>query len=138
MTTQIILGLDFGLKHIGVAIGQCITQSANPLCVLKAKNGVPDWKALAALIAEWGADTLVIGLPLNMDGTEQPITQRAREFADALKTRCQLPVFLMDERLTTVSAKAQMHDTKKGAARFERADSVSAQLILESWMQQAL
>lgn len=130
---NIVLGFDFGLKKIGVAVGQAITQTANPLCVLTAKKGVPNWSEIKKLIVEWDADTLIVGLPLNMDGTEQPMTQHARSFGDALKKHFELPVIFVDERLTTVAARGEMHATLKGAARFEKADSMSAKLIIESW-----
>lgn len=130
---NIILGFDFGLKRIGVAIGQSITQSANPLVVLAAKNGVPNWVEIKKLIEEWGVDTLIVGLPLNMNGTEQPITERARLFGQQLEAQFHLPVYFVDERLTTVAARDSMHNTLKGAARFDRADSMSAKLIIESY-----
>ncbi|PIZ04997.1 MAG: Holliday junction resolvase RuvX [Gammaproteobacteria bacterium CG_4_10_14_0_8_um_filter_38_16] len=130
---RIVLGFDFGLRKIGVAVGQLITQTANPLEILKANRGVPDWARIQKLIVTWGADALIVGLPLNMDGTEQWITQRAREFGNTLREKCNLPIFFVDERLTTIAAKEIMHDNLKGAARFENADSVSAKLIIESW-----
>ncbi len=131
---KIVLGFDFGLKNIGVAIGQVVTKSANPLVVLKANRGLPNWHDIKKLIDEWGVDALIVGLPLNMNGSEQPITHKARAFADALKTRFDLPVYLTDERLTTIAAKEEMHARLKGSARFARADRVSAKLIVESWM----
>lgn len=131
---EIVLGFDFGLKKIGVAVGQCITQSANPLNILKAQNGTPQWDLIAALIAEWGAEALIIGLPLNMDGSEQPITKRAKRFANQLHGRFKLPIFLVDERLTTIAAKDHMHTTIEGRGRFGLADSISAKLIVESWL----
>lgn len=130
---HIILGFDFGLSKIGVAVGQAITRSARPLLVLKASHGVPDWSAIKKLIEEWGAEALLIGLPLNMDGSEQWITARAREFGNTLKEKFQLPVYFVDERLTTIAAKEMMHAELKGDARFENADSISAKLIIESW-----
>ena len=131
---SIILGFDFGLKRIGVAIGQKVTNSANPLKILIAENGVPKWLEISKLIEEWGADALVVGLPFNMDKTEQPLTHRAREFGYELEKRFNLPVFFTDERLTTIEAKSQMHAEKKNRARFEKADSIAAKLIVESWM----
>lgn len=133
LTHHIILGFDFGLKRIGVAVGQSITQSANPIKVLSAKNGVPNWVEIKKIIAEWGVDTLVVGLPLNMDATEQPITQRARDFGAQLEAQFHLPVFFVDERLTTVAARDEMHTKLKGTARFDHADSMSAKLIVESY-----
>ncbi len=133
MKKNTVLGFDFGLKHIGVAVGQAITQTASPLIVLNANRGVPNWSEIKKLIIEWGADTLIVGLPLNMNGTEQPITQQAREFGEQLKKQFQLPVIFVDERLTTIAAKDEMHATRQGAARFERADSVSAKVIVERY-----
>lgn len=132
-TIHTVLGFDFGLKRIGVAVGQTITQTARPLTILNASQGVPNWLEIKKLILEWGADALIVGLPLNMDGTEQPITERAREFGKQLQAHCQLSVFYVDERLTTVAARDEMHTHLKGAARFDRADSMSAKLIVESW-----
>ncbi len=131
-----ILGFDFGLKRIGVAVGQMITHSANPLTVLQARNGVPNWNDIKKLIIEWGVDALIVGLPLNMDGTEQPITQRAKEFGEQLKTHFALPIYFVDERLTTVAARDIMHTQSDKRKRFDRADSMSAMLIVESWMKE--
>lgn len=127
---NIILGFDFGLKRIGVAVGQRITKTATPLDILKAENGVPNWDIIAALIAEWGVDALVVGLPMNMDQTEQPFTQCAREFGYELEKRFRLPVFFEDERLTTIAAKSQLYAEKNTG----KADSIAAKLIVESWM----
>lgn len=138
MTASIILGFDFGLSKIGVAVGQLITNTARPLAILPAKRGIPDWAAIQTLIEEWGVDALVVGLPLNMNGTEQPISTKAREFADHLKKLFSLPVYLVDERLTTIAARDEMHTHFKGQARFGKADSVSAKLIVESWMNQSV
>ncbi len=132
---KIILGFDFGLSKIGVAIGQMVTRSATPLTILKANRGAPDWQLIKKMIEDWDADAIVVGLPLNMDGTEQYITKRVREFAGILKKQFTLPVYFSDERLTTVAARDEMHTHLKGAARFAQADSMSAKLIVESWMQ---
>jgi putative Holliday junction resolvase len=65
-----ILGFDFGMKNIGIAVGQELTGTANPLTAIKARDGIPDWEQIASLLQEWQPDLLVVGLPLNMDGTE--------------------------------------------------------------------
>lgn len=129
-----ILGFDFGLSKIGLAIGQMVTQTASPLAIVKAVRGVPQWQQIQTVIDEWGVDALVVGLPLNMDGTEQSMTHKARQFGEALKKQFDLPVYFCDERLTTVAARDEMHAHIKGKARFENPDSISAQLIVESWM----
>lgn len=132
-----LLGFDFGMKSIGVAVGQTVTKSAKPLTALKAQGGDPDWRLLAQLIEEWRPDALVVGVPYNMDGSDQLITQAATSFAYNLKQRFKLPVYLVDERLTTVEARARLFD-KKGYRGMQKSeiDAKAAQLILESWMLQ--
>ena len=78
-TPRLLLGFDYGTKQIGVAVGQAITGQARELCVLKAQNGVPDWQKVEALIKEWQPDAIVVGLPLNMDGTKSEMSERAEE-----------------------------------------------------------
>ena len=104
--TKTVLAFDFGTYSIGCAIGQSITGTAQGLPAFKAQDGIPDWAQNEKVIQEWQPDILVVGLPLNMDGTEQSLTQRAKKFANRLNGRFNLPVELQDERLTTVEAKA--------------------------------
>ena len=82
---QTLLGFDFGTKSIGVATGQMITATAQPLDAIKANDGIPNWNIVEKVIKEWLPDLVIIGLPLNMDGTEQPITQRAKKFEMAVR-----------------------------------------------------
>jgi len=126
-TSRTLLGFDFGTKKIGVAVGQEQTGDANPLKTLPAVNSAPDWAAISKLIEQWQPDALVLGLPVHMDGTEQPLTQAARRFGRQLEGRYQLPVHLADERLTTVEAR-QSH-SKRGDV-----DAVAAQIILQTWL----
>lgn len=134
-THHVLLGFDFGMKRIGVAVGQTITHSAQALTILPARDGIPDWTQILQLIQTWRADGLVVGVPFNMNGTEQHTTHLARKFARRLATHTQLPVYTVDERLTTVTAKALV------SARTQRKppaeiDSYAAKLILESWLNQ--
>ena len=76
MQNATLLGFDFGTKSIGVAVGQQLTGTARPLTALKAQEGTPDWNLIEKLLKEWQPDYVVVGLPLNMDGTEQPLTAR--------------------------------------------------------------
>lgn len=130
------MGFDFGTKSIGVAIGQELTGSANGLKAIKARDGIPQWSDILSLIAQWQPDFLVVGLPLNMDGTEQDLTHRARKFANRLANQSGLPVLTQDERLTTTDAKAQLfaqggyRNLSKG-----KVDNMSAKLILESFFE---
>ncbi|WP_432451795.1 MULTISPECIES: Holliday junction resolvase RuvX [unclassified Agarivorans] len=129
-----VLAFDFGTKSIGVAIGQELTASGKPLAALKAQDGIPNWQTVEKLLAQWLPDLLVIGLPLNMDGSEQELTTRAKKFANRLHGRFGYPIALQDERLTTVDAKEKLFELggykalEKGAV-----DSLAAALIFESW-----
>jgi len=134
-TSKTYLGFDFGLKHLGIAIAQTITRQANPLTTLRAKQGVPDWQALDKLVQTWAPQGLVVSIPLNMDGTEQPITAKARHFAARVKARYKLPIFEADERLTTREAKQALFE-KGGFKALKKSDidKHSAALILQHWL----
>lgn len=135
-TPSTLLGFDFGSKSIGVATGQMITATAQPLAAIKANDGIPNWNIVEKVINDWQPDLVVIGLPLNMDGSEQTITQRAKKFANRLNGRFGVKTALQDERLTTASAKEFIF-THGGYKALDKGkiDSVSAALILESWME---
>lgn len=130
------LGFDFGLKKIGVAVGQFITLNAQPLGVLEAVQGVPSWVKLQCLIKEWRPKCLVVGLPLAIDGQELSVTQAARNFSEELK-KFNLPVFLTDERMTTKEAKSHLFlNGGYKALQKTKIDSLAAALILEQWLHQ--
>jgi putative Holliday junction resolvase len=134
---EILLGFDFGMKRIGVAVGQTVTRSATPLGVIAANQGVPQLDKIAKLIKTWQPQALVVGIPLNMDGTEQPLTAAAKHFAQLLEKEFAIPVFEMDERLTSVEAKARAFDAGGyKALQKTQIDSIAAQLILQNWLAQ--
>lgn len=131
---RLLLAFDFGMKRIGIAIGQTLTGQARPLATLNAKQGTPAWDMLDKLIKQWKPDALVVGIPLNMDGTDQPMTLHARAFGQTLKLRYHLPIHEMDERLTTKEARDQLfHEGGYKALQSGRVDQVAAVLILENW-----
>jgi putative holliday junction resolvase len=133
---QTVLGFDYGTKSIGVAVGQSITASASPLLALKAQDGIPNWDEIEKLIKEWQPQLVVVGLPLNMDGTEQEITQRAKKFANRVSGRFGVKVVTQDERLTTADAKARLFELGGYKALTKgQVDAVSAVLIIESYFE---
>lgn len=133
---RLLLGFDYGTRQIGVAVGQPITGQARELCVLKAQNGVPDWSKVEALIKEWQPDAIVVGLPLNMDGTRSEMSERAEKFARRLNGRFGLPVFTHDERLTTFEAKGhRLAQGQRGGYREQPVDALAAALLLEGWLE---
>lgn len=130
---QVILAFDYGIKHIGVAVGQSLTRTANPLCILRAKDGIPQWDEIAALLSEWRPDYLLVGLPLNMDGSESDMSTRARKFANRLHGRFGHRVEVFDERLSSYAAKSSEQSQERGD---DTVDALAASIILQSWLQQ--
>ncbi len=129
------LGFDFGMRNIGVAVGQELTRTANPLTVIKAREGIPNWDHIKTLLDQWAPQLLVVGLPLNMDGSEQEMTAAARRFGNRLNGRFHIPIDWQDERLTTFEALDQLGiRSKMQSNRPEDVDRISAQLILQSWL----
>ncbi|NOR51896.1 MAG: Holliday junction resolvase RuvX, partial [Gammaproteobacteria bacterium] len=107
---RVVLGFDFGEKRIGVAIGQELTGTARGIATLTSKNRQPDWDAISHLIEQWHPDLLVVGAPLHMDGTEQPLTHLAYRFGNRLSGRYNLPVERIDERLTSYEAEQELSE----------------------------
>ena len=132
--SRVIIAFDFGLKHIGVAIGQEITNTAQTFFSLEAKKGEPDWNKLDILIKEWEPKLFVVGNPLNMDGSDSEIKKKSDNFSNLISRRYKIPVELIDERLTTREAKDRLKSMKDNLIS-SLADShqISAQIILESW-----
>lgn len=133
-----VLAFDYGARRIGVATGNRITRSARPLAALAACAGKPDWCRIDALLAEWQPESVVVGLPLTLAGTEQAVTRGARTFAAAIGDRSGLPVHLFDERHTSQEAARRFAGQRAaGDARRRDAaniDSLAACVILEGWL----
>ena len=128
---ETLLAFDYGEKHIGVAVGQTLTGTANPLETVRVTSASPDWNAISRIVNTWRPAALVVGLPLNMDGTEQNVTRSARRFGNQLLGRYRLPVHLVDERLTTREARDRL--ALEGRVGSDD-HPVAAQIILESWL----
>ncbi len=131
-----ILAFDFGLNHIGVATGNTTTKTCSPQKSINAKDGIPDAQSLERLVREWIPSVFVVGLPLNMDGTEQEMTFKARKFGNRLKEKFKKEVVFIDERLSSASAKEEIFERGgfKALAKDKGAiDSLSAVTILEQY-----
>jgi putative Holliday junction resolvase len=127
------LSFDFGTQRIGVAFGQSISGTARPVCVLKAKDGIPDWEQVGSVIAEWSPDVLVIGLPYNLDDTESELLKRAVKFGNRLNGRFHKPCYGMDERLSSRAAIEQVMEESGSMTKKSGIDDIAAQIILENW-----
>jgi putative Holliday junction resolvase len=135
MTITSILAFDFGTKNIGVAYGQTITRSTSELESLKASDGIPNWSELEKLISEWKPEIVLVGLPLNMDGSESELSIRARKFANRIHGRFGVAIEMVDERLSTREAKSEAIDRgHKGNYAKRPIDSIAARLILDGWL----
>ena len=138
-----VLGFDYGNKNIGVALGQSISRTASPHTTIRRQKG-PPWDSIEALILEWKPEHIVIGLPLNVDGEEQPITQAARQFSKTLenkfKKKYNLQFHFHDERYSSQAANDLYQKDYEPSGRKNKKqdwdrDSVAAMLILEAWFE---
>ena len=127
---QTLLGFDFGEKRTGVAVGQSLTATATALTTLTSRNNKPDWSGIETLIKEWQPNALVVGIPVHMDGKEQPMTDAARKFSRQLAGRFNLPVHEAEERLSS----AEAEQTLGNNAAKEEIDREAARIILQSWL----
>jgi len=135
---HLILALDYGVKKMGMALGNTITQTARAFDILAMNNGQPDWDNLIGIIKVWGVAQVVVGLPLNMDGTSSMLSKRAHKFARRLAHRIMeqhLPVTvsLCDERLTSIEAREIAWDN--GWIKNERdpIDDISACILMSTY-----
>jgi len=135
-----LLGFDFGLQRIGVATGQTLTGTAQALKTLQSIQDKPDWAAIEKLVSEWKPDALVIGIPYHLDSSENKMTEAARRFGRQLNGRFNLPVFEMDERLSSQEAEHEIKRQRQAGQRRKTSrgdiDKMAAQIILQSWLQQ--
>jgi putative Holliday junction resolvase len=135
------LGFDVGSRLIGVAVGNRFTGSARGLAAVAVRDGDPDWSKLDALHKEWQPDTLVVGLPLTLEGEEQPASKGARRFADKIAQRYSLPVVLTDERYSSQEAAQRFASARAAGLKKKRdaatIDAEAAAVILERWLASA-
>ncbi len=133
MPSVSVLAFDYGTKQIGVATGQTLTGNTQPVAVIKARDGQPNWSQLTALVDTWQPTLLLVGLPLNMDGSEGELCARARKFARRLQGRLGLPANMVDERLSTLEAK-QIASAGSTYDSGKPVDGIAAALILQTWL----
>lgn len=134
------LGFDYGTKRIGVAVGQRITRTASPLETIHAVNQKTNWEAITRLIETWQPCGLVVGVSHQVNGEENPVTPKIHRFCRQLEGRYGLPVYQVDEMLSTFESKQLLFDEVKVRASklWEVQDQVAAQLILQTWLNQAV
>jgi len=135
--TGTFLAFDFGTKRIGVAVGNSISGTAQPLTTLRGEQNEQRFAAIGALIREWQPAALVVGLPSNDDGTPHELTRLCRRFAQRLKGRFDLPTILVDERYTSAAASSQLAEMGiRGIKQKPLLDQVAAQQILQAYFEE--
>jgi putative Holliday junction resolvase len=136
-TPETILAFDFGLRRIGVAVGQQVTASANPLAVIQNGKDGPDWTAIAKLVREWQPDRIIVGMPTHADGSPSDIATQVGGFIGEL-ARFERPVETEDERYSSLEAEELLKSERalglRGRIKKEMIDSAAATLIAERWL----
>ena len=140
---QTVMGLDFGISKMGISLGNTLTQTAQPLMQFKMDNGIPNWQELIKLIEQWQVAKIVVGLPLNMDGTESELGNRAKKFARRLNHQLEMakihcPIVMADERLSSREAKALAWEYGLIKSEKEPIDSIASAIMLGSWLRENL
>ncbi len=135
---ETVIAFDFGLARIGAAVGQAVTGSAGPAGAIANTPDGPDWGRIESLIGEWRPARLIVGLPLNADGSPSPLSEAASAFAAELARRFALPVEVVDERYTSLEARErlvrQRREGRPGRIRRAMVDAGAAVLIAERWL----
>lgn len=129
-----IMAFDFGTQKMGMAVGQFLIESANPLPLFPMKDGIPNWDELLKIVKIYQPGLFLVGLPLNMDDSESELSTRARKFARRLRHQTNIETLMVDERLTTREARDELdHYQAQGRGKKLSADSIVAALLIESW-----
>jgi putative Holliday junction resolvase len=135
---KIVLAFDFGLRRIGVACGDTLSRSASALETVSAGPSGPRWELIATMMRDWQPDMAVVGLPYNVDGSENDMTGAARSFAAELARRFSVEVVMVDERYSSLEAAARLQTARESGLRRRRVaksdvDAAAACVILERW-----
>lgn len=135
---KIVVAFDYGLRRIGVACGDTVSRSASALKTVPAEARGPRWESIASMLHEWQPDLAVVGLPYNVDGTDNDMTIAARGFAAELTRRFGLEVVMVDERYSSLEAGARLQTARESGLRRRRVaksdvDAAAACVILERW-----
>lgn len=129
------MGIDFGLRRIGIALSDDTKFLASPFMVYKRQNNEQDYQFFIDLINKYKVDEIICGLPMNMQGEEQEIAKYTREFMAEIQSRVSIKVEFVDERLSSIMAEEYLKETEKDwKKRKEKLDSVAASIILQDYL----
>ena len=125
-----IVAFDFGTKKIGVAVGQTATYTSSPLQIIINKDNKVNWSEISILLNEWNPELIIVGKPLNMDGTDSEIMKQVEKFYEKLKNTFDVNLEYIDERLTTFEAKQILEDTD-----IDKVDANAAKILIDNWFE---
>lgn len=125
-----IVAFDFGTKKIGVAVGQTATYTSSPLQIIINKDNKVNWSEISILLNEWNPELIIVGKPLNMDGTDSEIMKQVEKFYEKLKNTFDVNLEYIDERLTTFEAKQILEDTN-----IDQVDANAAKILIDNWFE---
>jgi putative Holliday junction resolvase len=125
-----IIAFDYGTKKIGVAVGQTETYTSSPLQIIINKDDKVNWNEISILLNEWKPELIIIGKPLNMDGSDSEIMKQVEKFYQKLKNTYDINLEYIDERLTTFEAKQILEDTD-----INQVDANAAKILIDNWFE---
>lgn len=132
-----IIGFDFGQRRIGVAIGNNISKTAQPLTTIESTSRDQKFKVIQKIIKEWQPISIVVGIPFNIDGSEHQVTNLSKNFAKQLEQKYSLPIHLIDERYTSIEANNEIKNKKIDLKKRKLLiDQIAAKIILQSYLDQ--
>ena len=123
-----IIAFDYGEKKIGVAVGQTSTNTSSPLQIIFNKDNKTNWISISSLLDEWKPDLILLGKPLNMDGSDSEIMKKVDKFYKELKSIYDVDIEFVDERLTTFEAREILKDEKH-----DNVDAHAAKILIDNW-----
>lgn len=136
---SVIVALDYGVKKMGVAVGNSLIGTSQPLQIMPMQNGQPDWEILLKLLDTWQASTILVGLPLHIDGSESHLSKRATKFAKRLNHKLKerhtpKAVYMVDERLSSHAATLAVKANSASVNAKQPVDDMAAYILIESWL----
>ncbi len=135
----VVIAFDFGLKRTGVAVGNTVIGSATPECTLSSKDESPDWDGISKLIEEWQPSQIVVGMPIELDGSENPLKKRIDRFCHQIQGRYNVAVDQENEQFTSIEAAQRLKQLRQSGRKQkitkDEVDKIAASIILENWMQ---
>lgn len=135
----VVIAFDFGLKRTGVAVGNTVIGSATPECTLTSKDELPDWDGITKLIDDWKPSHIVVGMPVELDGTENPLKKRIDRFCNQIQGRYNIAVDQENEQFTSIEAAQRLKQLRQSGRKQkvskDEVDKIAASIILENWMQ---